>query len=262
MQTGSDMTGVALPWGEIEYRMVPAAQPGRPTLVLLHEGLASAGLWRDFPDALAAATGCGALVYSRYGYGYSDTRPLPWANSYMHDEAINVLPALLRYLHVQQYVLIGHSDGGSVALIHAGGTLARGLRGVVTLAAHVFTEPSGQASIAATEVAYDTGGLRERLARHHADVDTVYRGWHDTWLRPDFEATWDLQCYLPGIRVPTLVVQGRDDQYGTLAQVEAIVRGCAGPAEKLVFGDCGHAIHRDRRDELIAAIAAFVAARA
>lgn len=254
------MQQIGLPWGSLEYRMVSAPAAGRPTLVLLHEGLASAGLWRDFPEALTAATGCGALVYSRYGYGNSDVRPLPWANSYMHDEAINVLPPLLAALRIRDYVLIGHSDGGSIALIHAGGTAARGLRGVVTLAAHVFTEPSGQASIAATEVPYEKGELRERLARHHAHVDVVYRGWHDTWLRPDFEAGWNIACYLPGIRVPTLAVQGRDDQYGTLKQVEAIATGVAGTVETLLFDDCGHTIHRDRRDDLIAAIARFVAA--
>lgn len=252
------MERIALPRGSLEYRLVPAVAAGRPTIVLLHEGLASAGQWRDFPDELAARTGCGVLAYSRYGYGSSDLRPLPWSDSYMHDEAIEVLPALLAALRLRDYMLVGHSDGGSIALIHAGGTAARGLRGLVTLAAHVFTEPSGQASIAAAGRAYRDGDLRDRLARHHAHVDVVFGGWHDTWLRPGFEAAWNIECYLPGIRVPALVVQGRDDQYGTLAQVEAIARGCAGPVETLLFEACGHTIHRDRRDDLLAAIVRFV----
>ena len=247
---------IDLPWGSLEYRLLPAAQPGRPTIVLLHEGLACAALWRDVPDELAARTGCAVLNYSRYSYGGSDIRPLPWAQSYMHDEAIDVLPALLAALRIRDYVLVGHSDGGSIALIHAGGTAARGLRGVVTLAAHVFTEPSGLASIAAAGQAYETGDLRARLARWHTAVDVCFRGWHDTWLAPDF-AAWNLECYLPGIRVPALAIQGTGDDYGTAAQVEAIATGCG--AGTLMLENCGHTVHRDRREAMLVAVAGFAA---
>ncbi|MEQ9643100.1 MAG: alpha/beta fold hydrolase [Alphaproteobacteria bacterium] len=247
------MERIELAWGGLEYRRIDGAQP---TLVLLHEGLACAELWRDIPDELAERTGRAVLVYSRYGYGGSDPRPAPWPKSYMHDEAIEVLPALLAALDIDNYVLIGHSDGGSIALIHAGGTPATGLKGVVSLAAHVFTEPSGLASIAKAGEAYATGELRARLARYHGDVDGCFRGWHDTWMNPAFH-DWNLEAYLPAIRVPVLVVQGRDDEYGTQAQVDAIAGGCP-DAEALVLEDCGHIIHRDRREVLLAAITAFV----
>lgn len=248
------MERIELAWGGVEYRRIEGAQP---TLVMLHEGLACAELWRDLPDELARLTGRAVLVYSRYGYGASDPRPAPWPRSYMHDEAIDVLPALLTALDIDDYVLIGHSDGGSIALIHAGGTPAQGLRGVVSLAAHVFTEPSGTASIRAAGQAYESGGLRERLARYHKDVDGCFRGWHDTWTEPSFE-DWNLEGYLPAIEVPVLVVQGTDDEYGTQAQVDAIAKGCR-RATPLVLDNCGHIIHRDQREALVAVVVDFVA---
>lgn len=226
-----------------------------PTLVLLHEGLGCVDLWRDFPARLAAASGCGVLAYSRLGYGRSDPCPLPRPLTYMHDEALQVLPALLATVRVRDVILVGHSDGGSIALVHAGGCESPALRGVVTLAAHVFCEELSVRSIAAAKTAFEAGELRARLARYHGtNVDCAFRGWNDAWLDPEFRH-WNLESYLPGIRVPVLALQGRDDEYGTGAQVDAIVAGCG--AESLLLDDCGHAPQRDREQATLAAVTGF-----
>ena len=232
-----------------------------PTLVLLHEGLGSVSVWRDFPARVAAATGMGALVSSRPGYGASDPVPLPRPLSYMQDEALGGLPALLDAAGVRACVLFGHSDGGSIALVFAGSGLPQAARvlGLVLEAPHVFVEDVSVKSIAAARVSFETGALRERLARHHgANVDVAFRGWNDAWLDPGFRA-WNIEEYLPRIRVPSLVIQGEDDAYGTLAQVDAIERGSGGPVTRLVLPRCGHAPHRDAPDEVLAAVTAFVA---
>ncbi|HLI12180.1 MAG TPA: alpha/beta hydrolase [Alphaproteobacteria bacterium] len=241
----------------LEVARYGEAKPGRPTLVFLHEGLGSVSLWRDFPAALAAATGCPALAYSRQGYGRSDPVTLPRPLTFMHDEARNVLPALLDAAGINDAILVGHSDGASIALIYAGENGAR-LRGLALEAPHVFVEPVCVAAIAAVRESYRSGELRARLARHHGDnVDCAFYGWADSWLDPGF-LSWNLESFLPSITVPVLVVQGEDDEYGTLAQVERICARVSGPAERLVLTDCGHAPHRDQRDKALAGIAAFV----
>lgn len=230
---------------------------GRPTLVFLHEGLGSVSQWRDFPRSVAAATGCPALAYSRRGYGRSDPVRLPRPLSFMHDEARGALPALLAAAGIEDAILIGHSDGASIAIIYAGENGAR-LRGLVLEAPHVFVEQVCVDSIAKVHEGYRTSGLRERLARHHgANVDCAFYGWADSWLDPAFR-NWNLEEFLPGIRVPILVIQGEDDEYGTLAQVERVCAQVAGPVERLVLPKCGHAPHRDQREATLAAIAAFV----
>jgi len=227
-----------------------------PTLVLLHEGLGCVDLWRDFPDRLATATGCGVLVYSRLGYGRSDPCPVPRPLTYMHDEALEVLPALLATARIRNCVLIGHSDGGSIALAYAGGTEAPSLRGVVTLAAHVFCEELSVRSIAAAKQAYEDDGLRDRLARFHgSNVDCAFWGWNGAWLDPAF-MQWNLEEYLPGIQVPVLAIQGKDDEYGTEAQADAIVAGAG--AKSLLLENCGHSPQRDREQATIEAVAGFV----
>jgi pimeloyl-ACP methyl ester carboxylesterase len=230
---------------------------GRPTLVFLHEGLGSLSLWRDFPQSVADATGCPALAYSRQGYGRSDPVQLPRPLSFMHDEARVALPALLAAAGIEDAILIGHSDGASIAIIYAGESEAR-LRGLVLEAPHVFVEPVCVESIAKVRDSYRTSGLRERLARHHgANVDGAFYGWADSWLDPAF-LEWNLEAFLPGIHVPILVIQGEDDEYGTLAQVERVCAQVSGPAERLVLPRCGHAPHRDQQDATLAAIAGFV----
>jgi pimeloyl-ACP methyl ester carboxylesterase len=226
-----------------------------PTLVLLHEGLGSVSQWRDWPARLAAETGLGAFAYSRAGYGGSDAVALPRPLDYMEVEARS-LPAVLGAAGIDDAILVGHSDGASIAIASAGGAGRERVRGLVLLAPHVFVETGGLEAIADARVAYEQGDLRERLARHHGDnVDVAFRGWNDAWLAPGFRA-FNLERYLPAIAVPTVVVQGDADPYGTLAQVAAIERGVPG-ARRVVLAGCGHAPHRERPDETTAAVAAL-----
>jgi pimeloyl-ACP methyl ester carboxylesterase len=227
------------------------------TLVFLHEGLGSASLWRDFPDRLSAETGCGVLIYSRAGYGKSDPVPLPRPIHFMHDEA-EILPRVLASAGVREHVLVGHSDGASIALIYAGSTPGPGLRGLILEAPHVFTEPHGLAAIAKIREAYLTTDLRARLERHHgANVDVAFRGWNDVWLHPDFRA-WNLEEFLPAIAVPILILQGEDDEYGTWRQVEAIERQSGGPVAAVALAECGHSPHREQPERSLEAVARFV----
>jgi pimeloyl-ACP methyl ester carboxylesterase len=229
-----------------------------PTLVFLHEGLGCVAMWRDFPATLAAATGCGALVYSRLGYGRSDACVLPRSVRFMHDEGLHVLPALLDLVGIRECVLIGHSDGGSIALIYAGGTPAAPLRGVIAEAPHVFREEVSVRSIQRAKESYENGNLRERLEKYHgANSDCAFWGWSEAWLHPDF-ANWSLEEYLPRIKVPLLVIQGEDDEYGTLAQVEAIARQAGAEAEVIMVPQCGHVPHREQEAVTFQAMARFV----
>jgi pimeloyl-ACP methyl ester carboxylesterase len=236
--------------------------PGEaPTLVFLHEGLGSVSAWRDFPPRIARETGWGALVYSRWGYGGSDPVTPPRSLRYMHDEALVTLPEVLERAGVREAVLVGHSDGGSIALLFAGSRLpaAQKLRGLVLEAPHVFVEDVSVASIAAAAEAYRTTDLRQRLTRHHgSNVDGAFWGWNRAWLDPEFRR-WNIEEYLPHVRVPALVIQGRDDAYGTVAQVDAIERQSGGPVSRLLLPGCGHAPHKDQPDATAAAIESFVA---
>jgi pimeloyl-ACP methyl ester carboxylesterase len=239
----------------IEYERIEVASGKRPTLVFLHEGLGSIAMWRDFPSRVTHATGCNALVYSRYGYGNSAPLQEPREVRYMHDEALLALPELLDALAIEAPILIGHSDGGSIALIHAGAGL-RPVTAVITLAAHVMVEDISVQSIAAARTAYESGDLRARLARFHADVDSAFWGWNRIWLQPAFRA-WNIEAYLPGITCPVLAVQGEDDEYGTQEQLERIGREVA-DVEVLHLEDCRHSPHRDQPQAVIEAITRFV----
>ncbi len=242
----------------LEYEMIEPAGAGAGTLVLLHEGLGSLAMWRDWPAKLAAATGRRVLVSSRQGYGQSDPCPGPRPVSYMHDEALVVLPALLDALGIERPVLIGHSDGGSIALIHAGGS-GRPVRGVVTMAAHVFVEDLTVASIAQAKVAFETTSLAERLGRYHRDAAAAFRGWNDIWLNPDF-LDWNIESYLRAIACPVLAIQGIDDEYGTRAQLDSITLGVGRRARIMLLDKCRHSPHRDREASVTSAIADFVSA--
>jgi pimeloyl-ACP methyl ester carboxylesterase len=216
-----------------------AGDPARPTLVLLHEGLGCVALWRDFPAALAQQTGCAVFAWSRAGYGNSSARPTPWPLDYMQAEG-RALPLLLTSAGIGDCVLVGHSDGASIALVSAGATDDFRIRGVVVLAPHVFAEPEGLSSIGAARVAYREGDLRGRLARYHGEnVDCAFEGWSGAWLDPLFEQ-WNLESFLPGIRVPVLQIQGEDDQYGTARQLDAIARQVSGPVETHILPACRH----------------------
>jgi len=228
-----------------------------PTLVFLHEGLGSVALWKDFPARVAAATGCPALVYSRAGYGRSSPAALPRAPDYMHVEALSVLPALLDRLGIEEPILVGHSDGASIALLHAGSS-KRPVRALVALAPHVFVEDMSIASIDEVRRQYETTDLREKLARRHADPDAAFRGWNDIWLAPTFRR-WNIEGCLPGVRCPLLLIQGRDDEYGSAAQLDAIERQVGGTVARLELADCRHSPHRDQPEATLAAIVDFVA---
>lgn len=226
-----------------------------PTLVFLHEGLGSLSAWRDFPATLARATGLGAFVYSRAGYGQSQPIVRPRPLDFMHREA-RLLPELFERAAIDDSILVGHSDGGSIALIYAA-TIGRRVRALVLEAPHVFVEESGVAAIADVRKRYCDGDLRARLARHHRDVDGAFYGWNDVWLDPDFRR-WSLESLLPAVRVPTLVMQGVDDRFGTLAQVDAIATLLGAPCETLVMPDCGHSPHRDQPARTLRAMTDFV----
>jgi pimeloyl-ACP methyl ester carboxylesterase len=231
--------------------------PARPWVVFLHEGLGSATHWRDFPARVAARAGCGTLVYSRLGYGGSEARPRPWPAAFLEEEATVTLPALLAAFTIDRPVLYGHSDGGSIALMHAA-TFPGVARGVVAEAAHVMVEDAGPAGITAMRREFLEGDLRARLQKYHGDrVDDTVNGWSETWLRGDVR-DWDIRPLLPAITAPVLVIQGRDDEYGTLAQVDEISNGVSGPVERLVLGGCGHSPHRDQADTVLDAVAQFI----
>ena len=236
-----------------------AAPEDAPTLVFLHEGLGCAVLWRDFPAKLADATGCGALVYSRLGYGNSDSCDLPRPVSYMHDEGLEVLPELLRVAGIQECILIGHSDGGSIALIYAGGTAAIPLRGVITEAAHVFCEDISVQSIQKIKSLYiKDGELRRKLAKYHGEnVDCAFWGWNQAWLNPDFRE-WNIEDYLPQINVPVLAIQGIEDQYATAAQIDAIVNQTGDGTEVLMLSECGHAPHKEQKEATFDVMMTFI----
>jgi pimeloyl-ACP methyl ester carboxylesterase len=229
-----------------------------PTLVLLHEGLGCVSMWRDFPEKLAQRTGYGVLVYSRSGYGKSDPVPLPRPLDYMHNEAFDVLPHVLDQAGVKKTILVGHSDGASIATIYAGGRQDFRVRGLVLMAPHFFVEDISVASIAAAKVAYDTGDLRARLARHHGDnVDVAFRGWNDAWLDPGFRY-WRIDDAVAHVRVPILIVQGKDDQYGTLAQLRLAESDAYCPVETSILDRCGHSPHVDQPEAALEAVSAFV----
>lgn len=262
------VNGTAVPLGDsgflpigphsLEYRFVGPQPDQAPTLVLLHEGLGCAGLWNDFPDRLAAATGTGVFVYSRAGYGKSSPVNLPRPLTYMHDEARAVLPALLDAINFRRGLLIGHSDGASIATIYTGSHQDHRVGGLVLIAPHFFTEDPGIASIVEAKRAYDTGDLRGRLSRWHADVDNAFRGWNDAWLDPDFRR-WDITEFLAYIRVPVLIVQGEDDQYGTVRQIEAAQQECYCPVEVALLPGARHSPQREAPEPTLKVITDFVA---
>jgi pimeloyl-ACP methyl ester carboxylesterase len=239
----------------IEYRMIPGNAGTRP-LVFLHEGLGAVALWRRFPDRLAARLGAPALVYSRFGYGQSDALGPRRGPDFLHREALDVLPALLDAFDMRRPVLVGHSDGASIALIHAAAAL-RPVAALVLMAPHVFVEPITIAGIASTRASYLHTDLKARLAKYHARVDDAVLGWADAWLDPAFRA-WSIEPLLPAIVAPALLIQGRADPYGTLAQLARIEGGVRGPTRRLVLESCGHAPHREREDAVLAAVSDFL----
>ena len=230
----------------LEYRWLGPPPGTRPTLVFLHEGLGSVSLWRDFPDAVCERTGCGGLVYSRAGHGSSDPLRGPRSPCFMHDEAKVVLPQVLRACQIENAILIGHSDGASIAII-ATGTGVVTPRALILEAPHVFVEALTIDSIRRTADRYRTTDLRDRLARHHpGGVDSLFDDWTRVWLSAEFRA-WNIEACLPGVNRQTLVIQGENDEYGTRAQVDVIASALGENCEILTLPDCRHTPHADRR---------------
>jgi len=254
------MPFVAAGGHRLEYEWAGAA-PARerggdaPVIVMLHEGLGSVALWRDFPAAVHAATGLPVLVYSRWGYGKSE--PIaqgPRPVDYMNPEGRAVLPELLATLGVARPILLGHSDGGSIALIHAGSGVAPQPIGVITMAAHVFVETVSTISIAKARVAYEESDLRAKLARFHDDVDGAFYSWNCTWLLPDFIRGFNIEADVSRARCPITAIQGAEDEYGTTKQLDSIREKSQGRAEIVLLPQCRHSPHRDQREATLGAI--------
>lgn len=240
----------------LEYSCFGPAPSQAPTLVLLHEGLGCVQLWRDFPMALAKATGLGVFVYSRAGYGSSEKADLPRPLDYMTLEAERCLPQVLDAIGFERGVLVGHSDGATIATIYAGSVADYRVRGLVLMAPHFFTESAGLAEIAKARAEFETGDLRGRLGRYHVDADNAFRGWNDAWLDPEFKA-WNVADAIDHLRIPALAIQGRQDQYGTLAQIEEIETRAYSPVETLILDDCRHAPFLDQPEAVTAAMSDF-----
>jgi pimeloyl-ACP methyl ester carboxylesterase len=228
-----------------------------PSLVLLHEGLGCVALWRDLPQRLVAATGCGVFAYSRQGYGQSDPVPVPRPLTYMQDEARESLPAVLDAAGIRRAILVGHSDGASIALLYAGGVQDFRIAGLVLIAPHVMVEDVSIAEIEAARAAYTDGDLRGKLARYHRDVDGAFWGWNRAWLDPGFRA-WRIDDSVAFIRVPILLIQGDGDEYGTEAPLRLIEAEAYCPVETLLVPGARHAPQNSHGPVVVAAIAGFV----
>jgi pimeloyl-ACP methyl ester carboxylesterase len=240
----------------LEYRMIGPPPENAPVIVMLHEGLGSAGLWGDFPEKLQAATGAGVFAYSRAGYGHSTPVKLPRPLDYMHFEALDVLPKLLDKIGFRRGLLLGHSDGASIAAIYAGSHQDHRVQGLVLIAPHFIVEDISVTSIAEIKTAYETTSLKEKLARWHKDVDNAFYGWNGAWLDPKFR-DWDISEYLAYIRVPVAILQGVDDQYGTMRQVDIAGEECYCPVDVTVVPGAGHQPHREAPEATLNAITEF-----
>jgi pimeloyl-ACP methyl ester carboxylesterase len=242
----------------LEYEWIGQDQQGREPVVLLHEGLGSVSMWKDFPQRLSQAVGRPVFVYSRRGYGHSDPLTAPRNVRYMHDEALQTLPELLDRLGIDRPLLFGHSDGASIALIHAAES-ARPVTGVVVLAPHLFVEDISIAGIEAAKTAYLETNLRQRLARHHDHVDGAFWGWNNIWLDPEFR-NWNIEASVAKIRCPILAIQGYDDEYGTRNQIDRIA-ALTTDARLVKLERCGHSPHRDNPEAVLSAAARWLASQ-
>jgi pimeloyl-ACP methyl ester carboxylesterase len=254
--TLADQGQLAVGGAALEYRMIGPRPDEAPTIVMLHEGLGSVTTWGEFPHKVAERTKAGVFVYSRAGYGRSSSIELPRPLDYMQREATDVLPVLLAAIGFRRGILLGHSDGATIAAYYAGSVQDHRVRGLILMAPHFFMEASNIAAIRKTVETYRTTDLRARLARHHADVDVAFRGWSEAWLDPGF-ADFDMTEALAYIRVPMLIVQGEADPYGTIAQARVAEEECYCPVETRLMPGVGHAPHREKPEETLSAVAAF-----
>ena len=250
------MTRIEVRGQSLEGRWLGSATTG-PTIVMLHEGLGSLSTWRDFPQKVAEGTGMRVFAYSRAGYGASPPVLLPRPIDYLHREALDVLPEVLDAIGFERGVLLGHSDGASIATIYAGSFQDHRVRGLVLIEPHFFVEEINVAAIRKTAGEYKTSSLRDKLARHHSDVDNAFEGWRGAWLNPEF-ATMNLHSELAHIRVPMLIVKGEHDPYSTLAQLQFAQAEAYSPVEGIVIADAGHSPQRDQPELTLTAITSFI----
>jgi len=246
---------VSIDGARLEYAWHGPPPADAPTLVFLHEGLGSISQWRNVPAELCSRVGCGALVYSRWGHGKSDALTAPHGIRFMHDEATAVLPRLLEVFGIRRPILVGHSDGASIALIHAGS--GGDPFAMILEAPHVFVEDVTVTRIAELRDLYRTTDLRTKLGRHHSNVDTLFQYWTDVWLRPEFRG-WNIEAYLPEVRCPTLVIQGKQDEYGTHRQVDTLMSALGDRCESIMLDQCGHTPHIDQRAAVAEIMARFI----
>lgn len=242
----------------LECRCWGPSPADAPTIVMLHEGLGCVELWREFPKRLAEETGLGVFAYSRAGYGQSDLADLPRPLDYMTREAIDVLPQVLDRFGFQRGILLGHSDGATIASIYTGSVEDHRVRGLILMAPHFFTEDNGLAEIADAKQAFETTDLKSRMAKFHRDPEHTFKGWNDAWLAPDFK-NWNVGEVLDYIRVPILAIQGEDDQYATLAQIEEIESRVYSPVDTTILSECKHSPHLEQADRTVAAISEYCA---
>lgn len=254
----SELTSIRVVGVALECATWGPAPAEAPTLVLLHEGLGCVELWREFPKQLAHDTGFGVLAFSRAGYGQSDPATLPRPLDYMTREATMVLPKVLDAAGIERCILVGHSDGATIAAIYAGSVMDARVRGLVLMAPHFFTEDIGLKAIAEAKGAFDAGDLALRMAPYHRDADATFKGWNDAWLAPDFK-DWDVSEVIDYLRVPSLAIQGNDDQYGTIAQIDELVSRSYAPVDVAMLENCRHAPHLDQMGQTRRVIADFVA---
>ncbi len=242
---------------QLEIEWINPVLKNRPCLVFLHEGLGCTAMWKDFPKRLSETTGCPAFVFSRLGYGKSAPSPLPWKLNFMHKEALFVLPKVLTTAQIKEYILVGHSDGGSIGIIFAGSQHAVGLTGLITEAAHLFCEELSVSSIAQAKINYERGSLKQGLAKYHSqNTDNAFYGWNDVWLNPKF-MHWNIEKYLKQIKVPMLALQGKDDQYGTPGQLESI-RNKVHDVTAHLIDDCSHAPHFEQQEITLELMTDFI----
>ncbi len=244
--------------GRLEYACHGLAPAQSPTIILMHEGLGSVALWKDFPEALAKTTGLGVFVYSRFGYGKSSPCALPRPLDYMTQEAVDVLPKVLDAINLEKGILMGHSDGGTIASIYVGSLEDFRIRGLIVMAPHYFTEPEGLSSIEQSKELYEQGDLNARLSKYHDDVDCAFWGWNSAWLDPEFKE-WNVSEVIDYLRIPTLAIQGAQDAYGTLAQIEEISSRSYAPVDVAIIEDCGHSPHRDQPEKVLESVSEFTA---
>ncbi|MCK5163858.1 MAG: alpha/beta hydrolase [Desulfobacula sp.] len=245
---------------KIEIQWYLKGNKNRPVLIFLHEGLGCTRMWKDFPRMLSKNTGCPALVFSRLGYGNSDPCPLPWKINFMHKEALKLLPKIISQAQIKEYILIGHSDGGSIGIIYSGSRYApelNGLKGLITLAAHVFCEQITVDCIRQAKINYEQHNLRQQLEKYHGEnTKNAFRGWNDVWLNPNF-INWNIEKYLSNIKVPMLAIQGKNDQYGTIKQIESI-KTRVKHVKTCLIEECRHSPHLDQPEQALNIMTQFI----